>query len=76
MNIPAAGSRRTARQHCATCKRTTTWALTFGEVYRNSYGSRCQTVAEACQTCGRQALDSFYDYDALGPIVPYGAPAR
>ncbi len=73
MKIPAPGTRRTTRQHCATCQRTTTWQLVFGEVYRNAYGSRCQPVAEACTACGRQSLDSFYDYDALGPILAAAA---
>ena len=48
---------------------------TFGTVYRNDHGSRCQTVHERCLDCGAEH-DSLIDYDCLAAFFPASPPPR
>ena len=42
---------------------------TYGPVYRNDHGSRCQEFSEKCLDCGHEALSTI-DYDCLAGFFP------
>ncbi len=72
MKIPAAGQQLTHRQYCPTCKTHRTFTRTYGPLFRNERGSRCQQDMEACGACGA-TFEGLTDYDGLAGVFPAAA---
>lgn len=45
------------------------WQCTYGAVYKDEHGCRCQPIHEKCLDCGYEST-CYIDYDCLASFFP------